>query len=117
MNTQHDTGVNNEDSNTDTQNSDQQPLVDSESQTRTEISDSDQRRRNFFAVAFALVSLVLMFGALAMPRWSSMVGVDGTHLGDYGLFVIKLLEADEFNKTSSQLYSRKSHLIPFFSYI
>ena len=69
--------------------------------------DTGEKRRNFVAVTFSLLSVVLAFGGIAIPRWSVLVASSGEHLGEYGLFIVKILQADGVNTTHAVYQSRK----------
>ena len=83
-----------------------EPLME-EGRANTGRLQRDERKRNYVAVVLSLLAVVLVMGAVVVPQWSRMVSIDGTVIGEYGLFVVKLLKVKDGNDTNTQYQNRK----------
>ena len=90
-------------------NENRQPLME-EGRVNTGRVQKDERKKNYVAVVLSLLSVILVMGALVVPQWSRLVSLDGTVIGQYGLFVVKLVKVEDGNITSAQYQNRKCSL-------
>ena len=77
------------------------------SQVTNRGSEDDRKRKNFASVTFSLLSVIMAFGGIAIPRWSVLIASSGEHLGEYGLFIVKILQTDGINTTHAVYQDRK----------
>ncbi|KAI6649111.1 hypothetical protein LOD99_6832 [Oopsacas minuta] len=79
-----------------------EPLVEPGiTQDTSQENEDGGRRRNYVSLVFALLSVVLVLGAIAIPNWTKLVSTtDGIYIGEYGLFLVKLLKVGEDNETT-----------------
>ena len=67
----------------------------------------DERKKNYVSVVLSLLSVILVLGAIVVQKWSRMVAADGTVIGEYGLFAVKLLKVEDGNDTRTQYQNRE----------
>ena len=91
-------------------NSNQQLIPGNGSEVMNRTTE-DGKRKNFISATFSLLSVVLLFGGIAIPKWSLLISSNGHQLGEYGLFMVKILQTDGINTTLTVYQNRKCFII------
>eukprot|EP00800_Vazella_pourtalesii_P018721 TRINITY_DN611_c2_g1_i5.p1 TRINITY_DN611_c2_g1~~TRINITY_DN611_c2_g1_i5.p1 ORF type:complete len:127 (+),score=17.56 TRINITY_DN611_c2_g1_i5:104-484(+) len=87
-------------------NGNRQPLME-EGRASSGRTQRDERKKNYVSVVLSLLSVILVLGAIVVQKWSRMVAADGTVIGEYGLFAVKLLKVEDGNDTRTQYQNRE----------